>query len=94
MHDQKFGTFYSLRPEDGLYGSEWAQKMRNPPGKLSSNRAFQSFQVGYFIYIIDIITFINFPGRRKKLKNGHFWPTLHKSKLNFHVLAVDSQISY
>ena len=21
MHDQKFGTFYSLRPEDGLYGS-------------------------------------------------------------------------
>ena len=49
MHDQKFGTFYSLRPEDGLYGSNEPKKMRNPPGSFL-NRAFQSFQVLFYIY--------------------------------------------
>ena len=40
------------------------------------------------------IFFNQFFRRHKKLKNGHFWPPLHISKLNFHVLAVDSKNFY
>ena len=32
-----------------------------------------------------------FSRRKKKLKNGHFWPPLHKSKLIFHAYEVDIQ---
>ena len=49
MHDQKFGTFYSLRPEDGLYGSNEPKKCKIRPGSFL-NRAFQSFQVLFYIY--------------------------------------------
>ena len=38
--------------------------------------------------------FNQFFRRHKKLKNGHFWPPLHKSKLNFHVLAIDLNFLY
>ena len=35
-----------------------------------------------------------FSGGRKKLKNGHFSPPLHKSKLIFHAYEVDIQNFY
>ena len=52
MHDQKFGTFYSLRPEDGLYGSNEPKKCEIRP-VVSSIVHFKVFK-SYFIYIIDI----------------------------------------
>ena len=52
MHDQKFGTFYSLRPEDGLYGSNETKKCEIQP-VVFSNVHFKVFK-SYFIYIIDI----------------------------------------
>ena len=51
MHDQKFGTFYSLRPEDGLYGSNEPKKCEIRP-VVSSIVHFKVFK-SYFIYIID-----------------------------------------
>ena len=49
MHDQKFGTFYSLRPEDGLYGSNEPKKCEIRP-VVSSIVHFKVFK-SYFIYI-------------------------------------------
>ena len=54
MHDQKFGTFYSLRPEDGLYGSNEPKKCEIRP-VVSSIVHFKVFK-SYFIYIIDFFT--------------------------------------
>ena len=51
MHDQKFGTFYSLRPEDGLYGSNEPKKCEIRP-VVSSIVHFKVFK-SYFIYIIE-----------------------------------------
>ena len=55
---------------------------------------FSKVVVKYHIFFLvgmrKKLTSINFSGGRKKLKNGYFFmPSLHKSKLNFHVLAVD-----
>ena len=35
-----------------------------------------------------------FSSKKIKLKNGHFWPPLHKSRLIFHAHAVDMQNFY
>ena len=51
MHDQKFEIFYSLRPEDGLYGSNEPKKCEIRP-VVSSIVHFKVFK-SYFIYIID-----------------------------------------
>ena len=56
MHDQKFGTFYSLRPEDGLYGSNEPKKCEIRP-VVSSIVHFKVFK-SYFIYIIDFKKFL------------------------------------
>ena len=49
MHDQKFGTFYSLRPEDGLYGSNEPKKCEIRP-VVSSIVHFKVFK-SYFIIL-------------------------------------------
>ena len=40
------------------------------------------------------VYFNEFSNKKKKLKNGNFWPPLHKSKLIFHAHAVDMQKFY
>ena len=51
-HDQKLEIFYSLRPEDGLYGSNEPKKCEIRP-VVSSIVHFKVFK-SYFIYIIDM----------------------------------------
>ena len=58
MHDQKFGTFYSLRPEDGLYGSNEPKKCEIRP-VVSSIVHFKVFK-SYFIYIIDMYYYVEY----------------------------------
>ena len=50
-HDQKLEIFYSLRPEDGLHGSNETKKCEIRP-VVSSIVHFKVFK-SYFIYIID-----------------------------------------
>ena len=72
MHDQKFGTFYSLRPEDGLYGSNEPKKCEIRP-VASSIVHFKVFK-SYFIYIIDICAFsLRFPFERENDCNSQFY---------------------
>ena len=63
MHDQKFGTFYSLRPEDGLYGSNEPKKCEIRP-VVSSIVHFKVFK-SYFIYIIDYVNSTSSPADKK-----------------------------
>ena len=57
-------------------------------------KCFEDVDKYHKIFLASMIIFftsINFSGGRKKLKNGHFWPPLHKSKLIFNVHAMDIQ---
>ena len=59
-HDQKLEIFYSLRPEDGLHGSNETKKCEIRPVVSSIATAFQSFQVLFYIYNIYKIGLENF----------------------------------
>ena len=74
MHDQKFGTFYSLRPEDGLYGSNEPKKCEIRP-VVSSIVHFKVFK-SYFIYITS-----RFPCCKEHVLLGN---ALDWQKFNWH----------
>ena len=71
-HDQKLEIFYSLRPEDGLHGSNETKKCEIRP-VVSSIVHFKVFK-SYFICIIDLrrqcIPFWVPKGQQK----GRWWP--------------------
>ena len=52
-------------------------------------------QISFFSWWEQEKNYFNqFSSKKKKLKNGHFWPPLHKSKLIFHAYDVDIQNFY
>ena len=66
MHDQKFGTFYSLRPEDD---STVRMSPKNAKFVVSSIVHFKVFK-SYFIYIIDYYA-NDYTGCRAYCKNTY-----------------------